>query len=71
MINMTQLYVGGLAYDSNNQSHKEIIYHALMNGIPIHSYLQYVSALHLIRKCMYITQKTPRLILKKYVNSSE
>ena len=68
---MTQLYVGGLDSDPNNQDHVEIVCHALINGIPIHSCLKYGNALHLIKKCIDITQRTPHLILKIYVNSSE
>ena len=68
---MTQLYVGGLASDPNNQSHLDIVCHALKHETPIHSCLKYGNALHLVKKCMDITGKLPRLILKIYVNSSE
>jgi len=68
---MTQLYIGGLASDPNNDTHVRIISHALENGIPIHSCLKYGRALHLIRKCMELTGRNPRLLLKIYVNSSE
>lgn len=68
---MTQLYVGGLASDPNNDSHVKIVTHALENSVPIHSCLKYGSALRLIRMCMERTNRSPTLLLKIYVNSSE
>jgi len=68
---MSKLIIGGSASNLDNTDHIKIICDALINETPIHTCLKYGKGLQLIKKCINITRKKPKLIVKVYINSSE